>query len=111
MDILLVAGLFLTLYGIAGIFGFQITPEKYKGHAWTKQYIRSQGISCLLLGIPWLVFSRLAVYFSLNMNKNILCIVMLVLAVPCVIFTFFKERKFRALLGSEDGEEDRLPLR
>ena len=48
MNALLFMSVFWIIYGIAGIVGYQNIPSKYKGHSWTKDYIRCQGITCFI---------------------------------------------------------------
>ena len=71
MNIILITGLFATIYGIAGILGFQIISARHRGHGWTKKYIRSQGISWLLLGIPWLAFNKKVAYTSADIGTDL----------------------------------------
>lgn len=40
MGVILVLSIFWIGYGIVGLIGFQNIPAKYKGHSWTKDYIR-----------------------------------------------------------------------
>ena len=62
MNVLLYLGIFWTLYGLAGLLGWQRINNKYKGYDWTKKYIRCLGISWLMLGIPCLIFSHIKVH-------------------------------------------------
>ena len=51
MDVILMLSTFWVIYGIAGILGFQIIRSEYRGHRWTKTYVRLLGVSWLLLGV------------------------------------------------------------
>lgn len=104
MDIILIMSLFWTIYGIAGILGFQIISDKYRGHDWTKNYIRSQGISWLLLGIPWLAFDRVMVHTSANIGTDLLCIILLALAIPSFVCSLLNDKKYKYLLKNERSE-------
>lgn len=55
MNTILGTGIILTLYGLAGLFGIRQIPTKFQDTSWTRRYIHYQGISWLLLEIPWIV--------------------------------------------------------
>lgn len=55
MPVFLILGIFFTLYGAAGLCGFQRIAERYKYKSWTKSYVRACGIGWLMLGIPWIL--------------------------------------------------------
>ena len=93
MDVILMLSTFWVIYGIAGILGFQIIRSEYRGHRWTKTYVRLLGVSWLLLGVPWLLFDRIAVYTAANIETGLLCIILLALAMPSIAFTFFIDKK------------------
>lgn len=93
---ILFSGVFCIVYGLAGLLGFQVIPEKYKGKGWTKKYIRFSGTSWLLLGIPWLIL-----YLVLRGKElDALSVIILLVAcgLPCLIYTFINERKYKAML-------------
>ena len=46
MNVILIMSAFWVIYGIAGILGFQVIRSEYKGHDWTKTYVRLLGVSC-----------------------------------------------------------------
>ena len=48
MEVLLIMSIFDICYGILGLFGKMNIAEKFKGHEWTKDYIRKQGITCFI---------------------------------------------------------------
>ena len=97
MNVILIMSAFWVIYGIAGILGFQVIRSEYKGHDWTKTYVRLLGVSWLMLGIPWLLFDRIAVHTA----ANLLCIILLALAMPSIVFTFFIDKKYRNILKNE----------
>ena len=103
MKVLLFMSAFWTLYGIAGLFGYQNIPKKFKGYSWTKEYIRLQGITWLMLGVPLLMLYFVVHYFipEENLNAELLVFSMLVLASPSVIFTYKWEKKYEKML--KDG--------
>ena len=91
VNVILIMSAFWVIYGIAGILGFQIIRSEYRGHHWTKTYVRLLGVSWLLLGVPWLLFNRIAVHTAANIGTGLLCIV----------FTFFIDKKYRNILKNE----------
>ena len=93
MNVLLYLGIFWTLYGLAGLLGWQRINNKYKGYDWTKKYIRCLGISWLMLGIPCLIFSRL---YEAGYNTRSMFVLMCVCMLPSLIFTIAVEKKFNA---------------
>ena len=103
MKVLLFMSVFWTLYGIAGLFGYQNIPKKFKGYSWTKEYIRLQGITWLMLGVPLLMLYFVVHYFipEEKLNAELLVFSMLVLASPSVVFTYKWEKKYEKML--KDG--------
>ena len=103
MKVLLFMSVFWTLYGIAGLFGYQNIPKKFKGYSWTKEYIRLQGITWLMLGVPLLMLYLIVNHFisEENLNAELLVFSMLVLASPSVVFTYKWEKKYEKML--KDG--------
>ena len=93
MNVLLYLGIFWTLYGLAGLLGWQRINNKYKGYDWTKKYIRCLGISWLMLGIPCLIFSRL---YEAGYNTRSMFVLMCFCMLPSLIFTIVVEKKFNA---------------
>ncbi|MBD5148214.1 MAG: hypothetical protein HDT19_05480 [Oscillibacter sp.] len=99
MVIILTLGIFWTLYGMAGILGFQIIGEKYKNHHWTSSYIRCRGISWLTLGIPMLVLYLLD--YSREINRPVMCLLILLCGIPSIVYSIVKERKYERMLKEE----------
>ena len=103
MKVLLFMSVFWILYGIAGLLGIQNIPKRFKGYSWTKEYIRLQGITWLMLGVPLLMLYLIAECFipETNLNVELLVIGILVLASPSVVFTYKWEKKYEKML--KDG--------
>ena len=103
MNILLFMSVFWTLYGISGLLGYQNIPKKFKGYSWTKEYIRLQGITWLMLGVPLLMLYLIVKCFipETNLNAELLVLSMLVLAIPSIVFTYKWEKKYEQML--KDG--------
>ena len=105
MYVLLFMSVFWTIYGIVGLFGYQRIPKNFHGYSWTKQYIRMNGISWLMMGVPLLALYAVVKIFFEEASLSaplITCIVML-LSLPAIIYTFINEGKYEKLLveGSE----------
>ena len=88
VNVILIMSAFWVIYGIAGILGFQVIRSEYRGHDWTKTYVR-------LLGASWLVHT------AANIGTGLLCIILLALAMPSIVFTFFIDKKYRNILKNE----------
>lgn len=101
VNVILIMSVFWVIYGIAGILGFQVIRSEYRGHDWTKTYVRLLGASWLMLGVPWLLFDRIAVHTAANIGTGLLCIILLALAMPSIVFTFFIDKKYRNILKNE----------
>ena len=106
MGVILVLSIFWIGYGIVGLIGFQNIPAKYKGHSWTKDYIRKQGVTWLVLGLPWLGFYVARTFFlaEANISTGMAIVILLLLAVPALITTIILERKYKAMLSAEDED-------
>lgn len=99
MTVIFIISIYLIVYGIAGLFGFQIIPAKYKGHTWTKAYIRSRGATSLLLGVLWLAFNRVVAFASLDIEIWLSCVILLALGIPSLVISIFIDKKYRAMLS------------
>ena len=104
VNVILIMSAFWVIYGIAGILGFQIIRSEYRGHRWTKTYVRLLGVSWLMLGVPWLLFDRIAAYTAANIGTEVFCFILLVLAIPSIVFTFFIDKKYRNILENEQKD-------
>ena len=107
MNVLLVMSIFWIGYGILGLFGIQNISAKYKGHSWTKEYIRKQGITWLLVGVPWFSFYLIRTFAipDVDLNAGIQLLILIALSLPALVTTFIWERKYNALLAAETGTE------
>ena len=103
MNVLLFMSVFWILYGIAGLLGFQNIPAKYKGHSWTKDYIRSQGLNWLILGLPWFGFYLVRTFFlaEADITTGMSIVILLLLSIPALIFSVIYEKKYKAMLAAE----------
>lgn len=81
------------LYGIASILGFQVIGEKHKNHDQTANYIHHRGISWIIMGIPWLILYLLT--YNKDINKLIMCLLILACTIPSIIYSFLNEPKYR----------------
>lgn len=110
MKTLLWLSVFWIIYGIAGLFGFQNIPAKYKGHSWTKDYIRCQGATWLMLGLPLFAFYLLWTFFFADapVHPGSIVLIVLVLAIPSLMFTITWEKKYKALLAVETDTDNKI---
>lgn len=97
MTVLLFLSLFWITYGTLGVFGIQNIPNKYHGSDFEKEYKRNRGIGWLLLGIPMFVF-WLVVHNMGSLNMMPFVFIMIVIALPAVIYDFVVERKYQNFL-------------
>ncbi|MBQ3111974.1 MAG: hypothetical protein IJC70_03800 [Firmicutes bacterium] len=104
MNVLLVMSIFWILYGIAGLLGYQNINKKYRGHSWTPDYIRCQGASWLMLGVPLLIFDRVLklCFTNVHIGVGMMLTIVIILAAPSLIFTVIWEKKFNALLNADE---------
>ena len=107
MSVMFVMSIFWTIYGIAGLLGYQNIPEKYRGHSWTKDLIRCQGKSWLMLGVPWMMVYLAAtfVFADMSIKTGTWLIFDLVVAIPGLIYTVIWDRKYKAMLEAETTED------
>ena len=105
MSLVFILSLVWTAYGIAGILGFQKIPPEYQGHSWSKNYSREQGISFLMLGIPWLIFDGVLSLFSIELHSVLRICIIIVLAIPSIFYTSALDKKYKALLAAEESSE------
>lgn len=95
MSVLLYLGIFWVFYGIVGLFGWQRINPKYKGHDWTKDYVRCMGISWLMIGIPAVIFDRV---FAAGYNSAPMFLLMLICMMPSIVYTIVIEKKYNGKL-------------
>lgn len=96
MEVLFVMSIFDIAYGIFGLFGKMNIPDKFKGHEWTKDYIRGLAVSYILLGIPYLILYLAFRQYDPGLVKMFLFIILS--ALPSLIFVIFHERKYYKIL-------------
>ena len=94
VNVILIMSAFWVIYGIAGILGFQVIRSEYRGHDWTKTYVR-------LLGASWLLLVFKFLFRPADIGTGLLCIILLALAMPSIVFTFFIDKKYRNILKNE----------
>lgn len=97
MDTILYLGIFWTVYGVIGLFGFQVIPSKYKGYSWTRDYIRLQAKTWLMLGVPWVALSLILP--ALNISRGWTTIAIIVVAIPSLVYSGFIDRKYQKLVN------------
>lgn len=92
MDVLLLMGAVWTVYGLLGLAGWQVIPEKYRHRRWTRRYVRGLGLSWLMLGLPWMLAGLLARNARLPWPGQ--CAVMLLVALPSLVYTWALDRRY-----------------
>lgn len=99
MNIILAMAVFWTGYGVAGLFGFQVIPGRYRGKVWTQKFVRFRGLSWIMLGTPWLALY--VIIRGRNMDGRITVFLFAMCSLPSLIYTAVNERKYRLLLKNE----------
>lgn len=105
MNVIKGMSIFWILYGIAGLFGYQIIPSRFSGHSWTRAYIRSQGLAWILLGVPYFLLSFVLPSFFPDLvdSSGIVSILIIALGMPAFVYSLFADRKYKALLKKEQS--------
>ena len=105
MKAILVLSIFWIGYGIVGLIGFQNIPAKYRGHSWTKDYIRKQGVTWLILGLPWFGFYLVRTFLlpDANISTGIAVVILIILSVPALIGSIILEKKYKTMLATEQS--------
>lgn len=86
------------LSGVLGLLGIRPVPKKYKGHWWTKDYKRAQGLFWLLLGLTELVMAFTSRYVRdlyVWIGITLLCFV------PTMIYGAYCEKKYKKMYERE----------
>ena len=99
MEVIFFTSLFNIGYGIFGLFGKKNIPEKFKGHEWTKNYMKELGTSDILLGVPWLIL-----YFAFKQYDPgywTIFLLIILLALPSFFLVIHIERKYNKLLKKD----------
>jgi Ca2+/Na+ antiporter len=99
MEMILGLGIFWTIYGILGLFGIQHIPKEYKNKSWTQRYVRSCGISWLMLGIAEIVLYL--IIFIYKIKWSITAALIILFATPYIIYSFYIDKKYKEELESE----------
>ena len=103
----LILGCIWTIYGIAGLMGFQVIPDQFEGHSWTKEYKRKQGISWLMLSIPDIVLSIVIEYVVnyvkyMNFSPKLVFILLILCGIPSFTYSLYIDRQYKAKLEKGD---------
>ena len=96
-----------TAYGVVGILGFQKIPPEHQNRSWSKNYSHDQGISYLMMGVPWLIFDRVLALLSIELNSILRILIIIVLAIPSILYTSAIDKKYKALLAAAEADEDK----
>ena len=96
MSVILLSSLFYIVYGIMGLFGKINIAEKYKGHHWTKDYMKELGAADILFGVPWLILYLASEQYDPGFLITLSLII--ILALPALLLNIHIERKYNKLL-------------
>ena len=84
--------------GILSLLGIRFIPDNYKEKSWTKNYIYHLGISDLMIACPWLIL-YIATRYN-DIDKFMVMFIMLAVSIPGIVYTFVYDRKYKAMLKS-----------
>lgn len=96
MTTILILGLFWVLYGCLGLLGIQVIPDKYRRTEHERVYKRFRGLGWLLLGVPWILVW--AVLRNVDVPTGQMAAILLICAMPSLVFSLVGEGKYRRLL-------------
>ncbi|MBE6899708.1 MAG: hypothetical protein E7479_03465 [Ruminococcaceae bacterium] len=99
MEVLFAMSIFYICYGIFGLFGKMNVAEKYRGHEWTKNYIKEIAVGDIILGVSWLILYFAEKQYDPGLVMTGLLIVLL--ALPSLIYVICIERKYSKLLKKD----------
>lgn len=95
----LMMGIIWTVYGILGLCGIQRIPLEYRGASFEREYKKKSGISWLLIGVPYLAACLALRHTALTRKEFALTFGLL--ALPCIVYTYITNQKFRKRLEEE----------
>lgn len=102
MTVVLGLGIIWTIYGTAGLLGFQRIPARYKEKSWKGQYIHACGIGWLMIGLPWLALYGAASLWKIQWPVT--AVLLVCFAVPSIVYTIRIERKYGQKADEDTAE-------
>ena len=96
MEILFAMSIFYICYGILGLFGKMVVPEKFKGYEWTKNYSKEQGFSYILIGIPWSILCY--AFEKFDPGYVVMFSTIILTALPSFIYGIYIDKKYSKLI-------------
>ena len=109
MNVVKGMSIFWILYGIAGLFGFRNIPDKFRGYAWTKDYMHRQAFSWILLGVPYFLLSFVVPVYFPGLTGRMTSLLIVALGMPAFFYSVWVDRKYKALLKKEQTETQNKP--
>ncbi len=103
MDMILIFGIFWTVYGIIALFGFCKIPQNFKNKPWTKEYTRYLGITWIIAGIPWIILHFVFEKWALGRVTEVLLLI--VCSAPSIIHNFLLDRNYKKRLEEQDDKD------
>lgn len=99
MSVMLLLGIFWTLYGIAGLMGIQRIPPAYRGKRWARKYARTCGVGWLMIGIPWIILYLLCSYYEVRWSATALFMVLV--SLPSILYSTYIEKLYQTHFSKE----------
>ena len=96
-----IADIVIGLLGLSGI-GLNVR-EEYKGTVLEKDYKKFAGKLNLMTGVPWVVFAL--VFGSYDIGSSAEIVILIMCAVPGLIYSIAGERKFKKLFKEIENEQ------
>lgn len=94
---MLILSIVYIITGIFGLCGKQfIVPDKYDGFPWTKKYLQGNGLSWILLGVPWFILFLIPIKDRFDMIT--VMIILIFAALPSLAFSIYHTIKFKKIL-------------
>ena len=109
LNVVLLLGVFWTIYGLIGVIGFQVVPKRYRHKSWTRKYARLRGAGWIMIGVPWVLIYGMAV--GLSLPRFVMVLLFVLAAIPSLVYTLIIEKKYETLWVDEMEREEKKAQR